>query len=83
MISPSTISSHRSNTTRSPLSLNPFFHFRRTSFSTKTQISCLTNESDDDGYGSLISSNRTLSRSPSSIFSDTCEYSIDENNSSR
>ncbi|CAF1333440.1 unnamed protein product [Adineta steineri] len=59
-------------------------HFRRSSITTKTQLSCLTNESgDDDGYGSLISSDRTLSQSSSSIFSDVCDYSTDENISSR
>jgi hypothetical protein len=40
---------------------------------TKTQISCSTNESDDDGYGSLSSSNRTLSISSSSISSELFE----------
>jgi len=42
------------------------------------QISvCTTNESDDDGYGSFESSNHNLSRSASSTFSDSCEYSLD------
>ncbi|CAF1176127.1 unnamed protein product [Rotaria sordida] len=68
-------------------SLNPFlrsinfttgFHYHQRPICTKTQISCSTNESDDDGYGSLISSNRTLSRSASScITSDFYECSID------
>jgi hypothetical protein len=88
MITSSPISSHQRHT-HSPPSSSPFLHsiyfptglhFRRPSFSTKTQTSCSPNESDDDGYGSLVSSNLTLSRSSSSIFSD---ISIDENSSSR
>jgi hypothetical protein len=38
---------------------------------------CTTNENDDDGYGSLESSNHNLSRSSSSTFSESCEYSLD------
>ncbi len=69
---------------RSITNLSPFvrsmnvttgLNIRRTSNCTKTQISFATNESDDDGYGSLGSGNLTLSRSSSSIFSDLCEYS--------
>ena len=45
----------------------------------RTQISCCTNESDDDGYGSLLSGNRTLSRSSSSAnCSEFGEYSPDQ-----
>ncbi|CAF0848553.1 unnamed protein product [Adineta ricciae] len=58
--------------------------FRRLSTSTKTQISCSTNESEDDGYGSLGSSYRTLSQSSSvSVYSDVYDNSFDENMSSR
>jgi hypothetical protein len=45
---------------------------------TKKQISCTTNESDDDGYGSLSSSNRTLSMSSSSISSELFEATTDQ-----
>jgi len=53
---------------------------------TKQQISCSTNESDnDDGYGSLSSSNRTLSISTTSLSSESFESVNDpprEDNSS-
>ena len=69
-----TVSSKQS--TRS-LNLINGCHFRQPSISTKTQISCTTNESEDDGYGSNESNNQTLSRSRSSIYSDAYEYSLD------
>lgn len=48
------------------------------------QTSCFTNESDDDGYGSsLTSSNRTSSRSASPISSDFEEYPPTDNHSLR
>jgi len=43
----------------------------------KRQISCSTNETEDDGYGSLSSSNRTLSISSSSLSSDFVECPSD------
>jgi hypothetical protein len=52
--------------------------FRPTDVCTKSQISCSTNESDDDGYGSLSSSNRTLSVSTSSISSEPFEGISDQ-----
>ncbi|CAF2092131.1 unnamed protein product [Rotaria magnacalcarata] len=64
-----------SNTILCSPSLSPFIrsihlttgiHDYQSSLYRKSQISCSTNESDDDGYGSLVSSNYTLSRSPSS-----------------
>ncbi|CAF3742732.1 unnamed protein product [Rotaria socialis] len=77
-------------------SLSPFarsihlttgIHDYQSSLYRKSQISCSTNESDDDGYGSLVSSNYTLSRSPSScVTSDFYEGFTEypsENNSSK
>jgi hypothetical protein len=73
-------------------SLNPFLrsihvstgvHLHRSLVYTKTQMSCITNESDDDGYGSLESTNRTVSRSSSPVSSDFYECPSDhqyENN---
>ena len=53
--------------------------FHPTPICTKTQISCSTNESDDDGgYGSLSSSDRDLSASSSSIASEPLEFSADQ-----
>ncbi|CAF4549219.1 unnamed protein product [Rotaria sp. Silwood1] len=52
--------------------------FRLTSVCTKTQLSCSTNESDDDGYSSLSSSNRALSISSSSLASEQFESTIDQ-----
>ncbi|CAF2542841.1 unnamed protein product [Rotaria sp. Silwood2] len=82
------------HTIRPLSSLNPFIrsinfttglHYRQPPICAKSQISCSTIESDDDGYGSLISSNYTLSRSASScVTSDFYECSTDhqfENNS--
>jgi hypothetical protein len=75
-----------SSPVRSPPTLSPFLrsinfttglYYRRIS---STQISpSATHESDDDGYDSLASSNRTLSfsSSSSSVSSDFGEYSID------
>jgi len=78
---------HQNITTLNPsINLTTNLNFHQTSICTKTQISCTTNESDDDGYGSLESSHRTLSRSSSSISSDLCEHSLDhqyENKPSR
>jgi hypothetical protein len=51
--------------------------FGPTRVCTKSQISCSTNESDD-GYVSLPSSNRTLSRSSSSISSEPLEFTADQ-----
>jgi hypothetical protein len=59
--------------------------FPSTRVCTRTQLSCSTNESDDDGYGSLSSSNRTLSSSSLSIssefFESTPEQQQHEDNS--
>jgi predicted small lipoprotein YifL len=81
---------HSSSSSLSPFLRSVHFttgvHFHRIPICTKTQISCTTNESDDDGYASVESSNRTLSRSSSSISSDFNECSSDhqhENSSSR
>ncbi|CAF0985113.1 unnamed protein product [Rotaria magnacalcarata] len=52
--------------------------FQLTSVCTKTQLSCSTNESDDDGYGSLSSSNPTLSLSTSSLTSELFESVTDQ-----
>lgn len=53
--------------------------FHPTSICAKTQISCSTNESDDDGgYGSLSSSDRDLSASSSSIASEPLEFTADQ-----
>ena len=52
-------------------------HFGPTRVCPKTQISCSTNESDE-GYGSLASSNRTLSMSSSSISSEPLEFTPDQ-----
>ncbi|CAF0818483.1 unnamed protein product [Rotaria sordida] len=52
--------------------------YRVTSISTKTQLSCSTNESDDDGYSSLASSNRTLSISSSSLTSELFEATTEQ-----
>lgn len=60
--------------------------FQAAPVDTKQQISCSTNESDnDDGYGSLASSNRTLSISTTSLSSESFESVNDpprEDNSS-
>jgi len=52
--------------------------FRPAPVCTKTQLSCSTNESDDDGYGSIGSSNRVLSRSSSSISTESLESTTDQ-----
>ncbi|CAF4692813.1 unnamed protein product, partial [Rotaria socialis] len=52
--------------------------FQLASVCTKTQLSCSTNESDDDGYGSLSSSNPTLSLSTSSLASELFEPVTDQ-----
>lgn len=54
--------------------------FHPASICAKTQISCSTNESDDDvGYGSsLSSSDPALSASSSSIASESCEFTADQ-----
>ncbi|CAF1121290.1 unnamed protein product [Adineta steineri] len=45
---------------------------------TRSQLSCSTTESDDDGYGSLSSSNRTLSSSSLSVSSESFESTLDQ-----
>ena len=45
---------------------------------TRTQLSCSTNESDDTGYGSLSSSNRSLSTSSLSISSEFFESTTEQ-----
>ncbi|CAF3389877.1 unnamed protein product [Rotaria sp. Silwood1] len=63
------------HTIRPLSSLTPFlrstkstngFRYYQLQLSTKSEISCSTNESEDDGYGSLIASDYTFSRSTSS-----------------
>lgn len=68
--SATTITSNVSSNSLAPylrsINLTNGLQYKPTKSYTKSQISCSTNESDDDGYGSLISSNYTLSRSSSS-----------------
>ncbi|UJR35506.1 hypothetical protein I4U23_028260 [Adineta vaga] len=52
--------------------------FRGTNTCTRTQLSCSTTESDDDGYCSLSSSNRTLSSSSLSVSSELFESINDQ-----
>ncbi|CAF2380997.1 unnamed protein product [Rotaria sp. Silwood2] len=71
---PSKLFQRRMNS--SPESNRHQFHL--TSVCTKTQLSCSTNESDDDGYNSLSSSNPALSISSSSLTSELFEPTIDQ-----
>lgn len=58
--------------------------YRSDNVTPRKQLSCITHESDDDGYSSLKSSNREFSLSNSSLHSETfeavAEYNFEQNN---
>lgn len=72
------IPSYRRHSATSVANTTPYSFVRSINFNDstmyrKSQISCSTTETDDDGYGSLVCSNDILSRSPSSCV--TSEFS--------
>jgi hypothetical protein len=70
---------HRRNSSQSSMFVCLVADYARSVPDKSTEIhgSISTNESDDDGYGSLSSSNRTLSFSSLSISSELFESTID------